>query len=315
MGRCSQQGDAKAKAAKAAHPGKGRAEKKAKQGEKKEERTCLYALLGVEPTASQSEITKAYRSLALLLHPDKVAHRLEQQAASEETKDKKSFEQLKEEATKHFQELQAAYEVLKDPKKRKIYDETGSTGEETESFEEAYSYYRRVFPEFDFADIDSYREQYLESEEEIQDILDFCDRFDGDLTHFFEYIPFSDKDSLPRYIRILDDLVQTKRVKRSKKFKDTFELLEAQAEKLAALVEKESKQLLKKNAKKKKDDDFESLVLAIESNRKKRAKGAEAFFAQLEAKYGDMDSDEELMLPRAKGKKKEQSGSKRRRKN
>ncbi|EPT25716.1 DnaJ domain-containing protein [Toxoplasma gondii TgCatPRC2] len=291
---------------------KSASDRRAKQETGKEEKKTLYELLRVSPSASQSEITKAYRNLALLLHPDKVVHRLEQQAEATSKGEGKAadLEELKSEATRHFQELQAAYEVLKDPKRRKRYDETGSTGDDAaESFEEAYEYYRRVFPEFNSADIDSYRQVYLESAEEVQDILDFCHRFDGDLTHFFEYIPFSDKEHLPRYLRILRDLVDTKKVKKNATFVETLKQLETQAEKYAALVEKESKQLTKKNAKKK-DDKMESLILAIQSNRLKRAQNARDLFARLEAKY--QNADEEGAARNATDKR---ENKKRRRKN
>ncbi|CBZ55413.1 hypothetical protein NCLIV_058360 [Neospora caninum Liverpool] len=297
-----------AKAASSRDPPEPRGEKGAK-GEKvgkKGGKTSLYDLLGVQPTATQSDITKAYRNLALLLHPDKVVHRLEQQEKGKKTES--SLEKLTAEATQHFQELQAAYEVLKDPKKRKRYDETGSTGDAPESFEEAYEYYRRVFPEFNVSDIDSYRDVYLDSAEEVQDILDFCLRFQGDLTHFFEYIPFSDKEHLPRYLRILDNLVETKKVKKNKKFVDTLKHMEAQAEKHAVLVEKEGKQRAKKTTKK--DDGMESLILAIQSNRQKRAQNAKDLFARLEARYGDMEEEAE-----GSRKKAGQRENKKRRKN
>ncbi|PHJ20276.1 hypothetical protein CSUI_005890 [Cystoisospora suis] len=269
-------------------------------------RTRLYDLLRIKPEATQIEITKSYRALALLLHPDKVAQKLQQEESTAEGEKKKkkggkSFEELKEEATRHFQELQAAYEVLKDPKRRKIYDETGSTGETSgETYEEAYAYYRRVYPEFDVADIEKYREKYLESEEEIQDILDFCIKFDGDLTHFFEYIPFSEKEHLSRYLNILDDLVKSKKVKKTKKFESTLQQMEAQAEKLAALTEKESKKSQQQQQSKKKsskknangDEGLADLVLAIQANRAKRAQRAQDLFARIEAKYGAMDEEE-----------------------
>ena len=54
--------------------------------------------------SSLQEIKQAYRRIALSSHPDKV-----------------SIEQ-RDEATKKFQELQVAYDVLQDPVRRKEYD-------------------------------------------------------------------------------------------------------------------------------------------------------------------------------------------------
>ena len=61
-----------------------------------EAKTSYYELLGVERTATEDELKKAYRKKALLLHPDKNRDDVER-------------------ATKTFAEVQAAYEVLSDP--------------------------------------------------------------------------------------------------------------------------------------------------------------------------------------------------------
>ncbi len=62
-----------------------------------------YAVLEVEPTASLSEIRKAYFRLAKIYHPDR-------QAGDDP------------EAVEHFLAIQAAYEVLIDPRKRGQYE-------------------------------------------------------------------------------------------------------------------------------------------------------------------------------------------------
>ena len=69
----------------------------------------LYNLLGVEKTADENQIKKAYRKLALKWHPDK-------------NKDNK------EEAETKFKEISEAYAILSDTKKRELYDKYGMEG-------------------------------------------------------------------------------------------------------------------------------------------------------------------------------------------
>ena len=66
----------------------------------------LYGVLGLSKGAPADEIKKAYRKLAREHHPD----RNPGDAAAEE----------------RFKEIQTAYDVLSDPKKRKAYDDFGS---------------------------------------------------------------------------------------------------------------------------------------------------------------------------------------------
>ncbi|KXS20433.1 DnaJ-domain-containing protein [Gonapodya prolifera JEL478] len=67
--------------------------------------TKLYDVLGISATASESDIKKAYRKLALQYHPDK-----------------------NPDAGDKFKEISHAYEVLSDQQKRDVYDKYGEEG-------------------------------------------------------------------------------------------------------------------------------------------------------------------------------------------
>jgi len=65
----------------------------------------FYEILGVQKNASDDEIKKSYRKLAMKYHPDR-------------NKDDKESE-------RKFKEVSAAYEILKDSEKRSAYDQYG----------------------------------------------------------------------------------------------------------------------------------------------------------------------------------------------
>ncbi len=63
-----------------------------------------YEILGISKNASEGEIKKAYRRLALQWHPDR---------------------NKSPEAEEKFKEINEAYEILSDPQKRRAYDQFG----------------------------------------------------------------------------------------------------------------------------------------------------------------------------------------------
>ena len=65
--------------------------------------------MGIKRTASEAEIKKAFKKMAIKYHPDKNL-------------------QDPEGAKAKFQEVSNAYEVLSDPDKRAVYDREGTEG-------------------------------------------------------------------------------------------------------------------------------------------------------------------------------------------
>jgi chaperone protein DnaJ len=78
-------------------------------GTGKQSKKSFYEILGIQKEADEEAIRKAYKKLALKWHPDR-------------NRDNQ------EEANNKFQEINKAYNVLSDTRKRQIYDQHGEDG-------------------------------------------------------------------------------------------------------------------------------------------------------------------------------------------
>jgi len=90
--------------------------------------TDYYELLGVSRTATEQEIKKAYRKLALKYHPDRNPDNPE--------------------AEEKFKQASEAYEVLSDAEKRRIYDQYGHDGLKGRGFEPNFTDFSDIFSHF-----------------------------------------------------------------------------------------------------------------------------------------------------------------------
>ncbi len=77
------------------------------------EKSDYYQILNVQKNASEDELKKAYRRMAMKYHPDR-------------NPDNKQAEE-------QFKEIKEAYEILSDPQKRAAYDQFGHAGVEAGS--------------------------------------------------------------------------------------------------------------------------------------------------------------------------------------
>lgn len=95
--------------------------------------TAYYDILGVKPTATELEIKKAYRKLAIIHHPDKNPN--------------------DPEAHTRFQQIGEAYQVLSDDDLRKAYDKYGKeSARPTEGFVDPAEFFTSIFGGEAFAD-------------------------------------------------------------------------------------------------------------------------------------------------------------------
>jgi curved DNA-binding protein len=120
-----------------------------------------YKILGVDRNASADEIKKAYRKLALKYHPDKTKN------------DKESEEK--------FKDISEAYDVLRDPEKRRKYDNLGSS----------YNRFRQSggsSQDFNWSDWFSQQKRGAGAKQQYRTMGDFINDSGGGLSDFFEKI-------------------------------------------------------------------------------------------------------------------------------
>ena len=217
-------------------------------------KTCLYEILGLERTASDSEIKKAYRVRALQCHPDK---------------------NPSEEAKLNFQKLVAAYNVLKDPESKKLYDESGFI--EGEGFEKAAEFFRTKFGRISEQDIDDFGKRYKGSQEEIDDVKQHYTTYNGDISKLLEWIPLSEPEEVDRFVSMLENLVKRKELPEKPAYRTSIPKLRKNAQKMIKARSKFDKE---------NDSSTADLVLAIQQRRMK----GEEFFDRLVAKYAEPPS-------------------------
>src|SRR5664280_1513299 len=88
----------------------------------------FYEVLGLEKGASEDQIKKAFRKLAIKYHPDK--------------------NQGDKEAEEKFKEINEAYQVLSDPQKKAQYDQYGNADFGAGSYDSGFN-----GEGFDFSDL------------------------------------------------------------------------------------------------------------------------------------------------------------------
>ena len=147
----------------------------------------LYTdVLEVSSDATPAQLRKAYYQKALLYHPDKNPGR-----------------------AREFQAVSVAYDILKDPDKRREYDETGELYEDEELNEDATdmwrSYFDNVFGKLTTRDIDKFARTYKCSSQEEEDVLKEYTKFEGNLLKMLECVMLSEPRDTQRWV---EDYIQ-----------------------------------------------------------------------------------------------------------
>lgn len=163
----------------------------------------LYEILGVERTASQQEIKKAYYKLALHLHPDK-------NPGDEGAKEK-------------FQYLQKVMSILGDEEKRALYDQTGCVDDAELAGEVAQNlreFFRSMYKKVTEADIEEFEANYRGSDSEARDLKDLYQKFKGNMNRLFCSMLCSEpKLDSHRFKDMIDEAIAAGELKATKPYR------------------------------------------------------------------------------------------------
>ncbi|OCF57648.1 DNAJ domain-containing protein [Kwoniella mangroviensis CBS 10435] len=201
--------------------------------------TILYEALNLPSSATQEEIRKAYRKLALQYHPDKHSH--------------KNDDKEKEELNKKFQRIGFAYTILSDEKSKKRYDQTGKTDDKFDSVGDMEggweAYFEGLFKRVDRKILDEDKEKYQNSSEEKSNLISSYKSSKGSLPTILNYIPHSSYTDEDRFIQIINSLIESGELESTDKWEKTSTDLKAKdkrrkaGEKAAKEAEKQAKEL------------------------------------------------------------------------
>lgn len=240
----------------------------------------LYDVLQVSKEATSDVIRKAYYKASLACHPDKCV-----------TGD----ESERMRRTRQFQSVGEAYRVLMDTRLRSIYDRTGKVPDRSELYDgesvDWSDYFKTLFQSVTAEAIQKMRLEYIDSEEETSDLYMYYEQFEGDMDLILEHLLFSSPEEEPRYQRLIQQGIQSKKLQDYSKWSSTTLPAQVQrrwkrAKREAASVSRLAKATPPTKAaatgRGPQVDSEQDLFMAIAANRQK---SQAELFERLERKY------------------------------
>eukprot|EP01041_Mallomonas_annulata_P011029 gene11029-23052_t len=231
--------------------------------------SSLYDILGISSSATNADIKKAYKKLALIHHPDKGGD------------------------PEKFKALSAIHVILSDPEKRKLYDSNGEL-DGTELSDEArdwYDYFRTLFPKVTTTAIDDFSNSYKGSSEEREDILRTYDERGGDFHQIMECIMLAEESDEERIMQIIDEAIESEEITSTKtyeKYKKSINTFKSRKSKKSDKNSHSTSTSTKKS--KTKDDNIENdpSLQAMILNRQKNSPN---IFASIMKKYATEEEE------------------------
>ncbi|CAJ0566229.1 unnamed protein product, partial [Mesorhabditis spiculigera] len=218
-------------------------------------------------------VKKAYYKKSMLWHPDRF---------SGENKEES------ETATQKFQTLSGVYRILSDKEKRKIYDESGSCGDEEgldATFEEAVRMWKGMFKKVTVEDIENFYNEYRNSEEERNDLRTHYERFSGNFNKIMEYTMGCSMDQEDRLRGIIDEMIDEGLLKKTAQYTKSTSKAALRKRKRKNEREAEEAEEALKEIQQKEQASGSSLEGMILAQRQQRAEDLDDFLDQLASKY------------------------------